>query len=161
MLYGLYIGIVLILVSVVYYATGNSFAKSAQYVSYLVMIAGVVFIQINYKKSLGGTMSYGQGLVIALLSMIVAGILAAIYTILLYKVIDPSLIDQMRAFTEEQMLKKGISEEQMEAAMAVASKFQKPVFMAVMSIVTYAFLGLIIGLIASIFTQKKPAEIVE
>jgi hypothetical protein len=51
--YGLYLGIAMILYFVIYYATGNTFAKSAQWVGYGVMIAGVIIAQLQYRKLLG------------------------------------------------------------------------------------------------------------
>ena len=40
--YGIYIGIASILVSVIYYATGNTFAKSSQWVAIAVMIIAII-----------------------------------------------------------------------------------------------------------------------
>ncbi len=159
MTYGLYFAIASILVSVVFYVTGNPFSKGAQFASYGVMIVGVVLIQLAYRKALGGSMTYGQGLVIALLSFLFASIIMAIYTILLYEVIDPGLKEQLRLFTEQKMVEQGkLSQEQIDAALTMTQKFQTPVFMAISSLFSYTFLGLIIGLITSIFIQKKPKE---
>ncbi len=154
--YGIYVGIVLILLSVVYYVTGNTFAKSAQWVSYALMLVGIIIAQFAYRKALGGTMTYGQALGIGVLTMLFASVLSSIYTFLLYEVIDPSLQEQMRLFTEEQIVKQGnVPEEQMDMAVEMASKFQKP---AVMGVLGGTFIGLIMSLITSIFTQKKPTE---
>ena len=156
---GIYLGIVMILISVVFYVTGNPFSKVAQWIGYAVMIAGIVLSQVSYKKTLGGTMTYGQALGIGVLTMAFASVLSSIYTFLLYQVIDPSLQEQLRLFTEEQIVKQGnVPEEQMDMAMNVATKFQTPVMMLVMGIFGGAFMGLIISLITSIFTQKKPKE---
>ena len=160
---GIYLGIAMILVSVVFYVMGNPFSKVAQWISYVLMIAGIVMAQVGYKKALGGTMTYGQALGIGILTMVFASVLSSIYTFLLYQVIDTSLQEQLRLYTEEQIMKKGtVSEEQMDMAVNMASKFQTPVMMMVMGIFGGTFMGLIISLITSIFTQKKPsAEIVE
>ena len=157
--YGLYLGIAMILVSVIYYATGNTFAKSAQWVSYVIMIAGVILAQLSYRKSLGGVMTYGQALGVGVLTMVFASVISGFYTYLLYGVIDPSLQDQLRLSIEEQMVKKGnVPEEQIDMAVEMAAKFQKPAIMFVMAIFLGAFVGLIISLITSIFTRKKPQE---
>lgn len=158
---GIYVGIALILLSVVYYVTGNTFAKSAQWVSYAVMLVGIVLAQLGYRKSLGGFMTYGQGLGIGVLTMLFASLLSGIYTILLYEVIDPSLKEQLRLFTEEQMLKRGLPEEQLNAAVDVATKMQSPVMMFVMSLFGGTLVGLIMSLITSIFIKKNPTEDIE
>jgi hypothetical protein len=156
---GIYLAIVSILVSVIFYVMGNPFSKVGQWLGYAVLIGGIIFAQLGYKKALGGTMTYGQALGVGLLTIVVAAILGSIYTYLLYAVIDPSLVDQLRLYTEEQMVKKGsVPEEQMEMALEMATKFQTPGMMMVMGILFGAFFGLIISLITSIFTQKKPQE---
>ena len=156
---GVYPGIALILVSVVFYVTGNTFAKPAQWVGYAVMVAGIVLAQIGYKKVLGGTMTYGQALGVGVITMLFASIISSIYTYLLFEVIDPSLQEQMRLFTEEQIIKQGnVPEEQMEVAVNMAAKFQTPIMMLVMGIFGGTFIGLIISLITSIFTKKNPTE---
>lgn len=104
MVSGIYLAIALILLSVVFYVTGNTFSKFAQYSSYPIMIAGVIWGQMNYKKDLGGVSTYGQAFTAGLLTMVFASIITSIYTYLLYTVIDPSLQEQMRIFTEEQMI---------------------------------------------------------
>ncbi|HDR51713.1 MAG TPA: DUF4199 domain-containing protein [Mariniphaga anaerophila] len=157
--YGLYLGIALILVSVAYYATGNTFSKSAQWVTYGVMIAGVIIAQLSYRKALGDEMNYGQALGLGVLTMVFASILTGFFTYLLYAVIDPSLQEQMRLQMEEQLVRQGnVPEEQIDMAVEMASKFQKPAIMFIMNIFGGAFIGLVISLITSIFTKKAPKE---
>jgi hypothetical protein len=156
---GIYLGILSILVSVIFYVIGKPFAKSSQWIGYIILIAGAVYGQINYKKALGGTMTYGQALGAGLLTIIFASVISSIYAYLLYGFIDPSLQEQLRLFTEEQMIKQGnVPEEQMEMAINMATKFQTPTMMLVMGTFGGAFIGLIISLITAIFTQKKPQE---
>ncbi len=156
MLSGVYLAIALILLSVIFYVTGNSFSKTAQYLTYPVFIAGVIWGQISYKKELGGIMTYGEALLAGLLTMVFASVISSIYTYLLYTIIDPSLQEQSRIFTEEQVMAQGnVPEEQMEMALKIAGKFQTPIMMFIMGIVGGAFIGLIISLITSIFIKKE------
>ncbi|HKL31945.1 MAG TPA: DUF4199 domain-containing protein [Tangfeifania sp.] len=157
--YGVYVGILLILLSVVYYVTGNTFAKSAQWVSYALMVVGIIWAQLGYRKAFGGTLTYGQAVGVGVLTMLFASILSSIYTYLLYDVIDPSLQEQMRLFTEEQIVSRGgMPEEQMDMAIEMATRFQKPWIMAIMGVLGGVFVGLIISLITAIFTKKNPSE---
>lgn len=154
--YGLYLGIALVLVSVAYYATGNSFAKSAQWVNYAIMIGGIIIAQQHYRKSLNNVMTYGQALGIGVLTLIFASVITSVYFYILHSVIDPSLQDHIKLMMEEKIVEQGLPEEQIDMAVAMASKFQTPGMMAVMNIFGSAFTGLIFSLITSIFTQKKP-----
>lgn len=154
-----YLAVALILLSVIFYVTGNTFSKTAQYLTYPIMIGGILWAQISYKKSLGGTLTYGQAVGVGVLTMTFAGVITGIYTYLLYQVIDPSLQEQMRLFTEEQIIKQGrVPEEQLEMAVNMATKFQTPLMMFIMAIVGGAFVGLIISLITAIFIKKNPTD---
>ena len=156
---GIYLAIALILVSVIFYVTGNPFSKVGQYLSYPIMIGGIILGQLAYKKALGGTLTYGQAVGAGVLTMVFASVISGIYTYLLYSVIDPSLQEQMRIFTEEQMVAQGnVPEAQMEVALSWAAKFQTPAMMFVMSVVGGAFIGTIISLITSIFVKKNPSD---
>jgi hypothetical protein len=156
---GVYLAIALILVSVIFYVTGSPFSKIGQYLSYPIMIGGIILGQLTYKKALGGTLTYGQAVGAGVLTMVFASVISGIYTYLLYAVIDPSLQEQMRIFTEEQIIKQGrVPEEQMEMAVNMASKFQTPPMMLVMAVVGGAFVGLVISLITAIFIKKNPSD---
>ncbi len=156
---GIYLAIVLILISVIFYVMGDPMSKVASYLTYPVLIAAVVYAQISYKKVLGGTMSYGQALGVGLLTVIFASVLSGIYTFVMHKYIDPSLQEQLRLMSEEQLVKQGrVPEEQMEMALNMAAKFQTPFMLLILGIFGGALGGLIISLITSIFTQKKPVD---
>ena len=158
---GIYIGIVLILVSVVLYVAGLTFETWAQYVTWPILILGAIYAQINYKKSLGGEMTYGQALGAGVLALIFASVLSSIYAYLLYTVIDPSLVDQIRIVTEQRLVEQGnIPEEQLDQFIEMSMRFQKPGIMAIMGIVGGALIGLVISLITAIFTKKNPSEVV-
>lgn len=157
--YGLYLGIALILVSVLYYATGNAFADSAQWLNYGVIIAGIIMVQLHYRKSLGEVMTYSQALGIGVLTMLFASVITGFFTYLLYAVIDPSLQEEFRRSIEEQVVQQGnVPEDQIDLAIDMATKLQKPSIMFVMNIFGGALTGLIVSLATSFFTRKKAEE---
>jgi len=156
---GIYLGIVLILVSVVLYVTGLMFATWAQYISYPILIAGAIWAQVAYKKALGGEMTYGQALGVGLLTIVFASVLSGIYSYVLFAVIDPGLQEQALLVAEQRLVEQGkLSQEQIDAALNMQSKFMKPPIMAVFALVGGAFIGLIISLITAIFTKKNPSD---
>jgi hypothetical protein len=154
-----YLAIALILLSVIFYVTGNTFSKAAQYLTYPIMIVGIIWAQISYKKNLGGTLTYGQAVGVGVLTMTFAGVITGLYTFLFYQVIDPSLQEQLRIFTEEQIVQQGrVPEEQLEMAVNMATKFQTSLMMFIMAIFGGAFAGLIVSLITAIFVKKNPSD---
>lgn len=156
---GLYLAIALILISVIFYVMGYTFSKTAQYLTYPVMIAGIVLAQISFKKAQNGVLTYGQAIGVGVLAMVFASVISGIYTVLLYTVIDPSLQEQLRIYTEQQIIQQGrVPEEQMEMAVNMATKFQSPPMLFAMGLVGGALIGLIVSLISGIFIKKNPSE---
>jgi heme/copper-type cytochrome/quinol oxidase subunit 4 len=156
--YGLYYAALSIVISVIAYMTGTITAQPLQWISTLIMIVAVVLIQLHYRKTLGGYISYGQSLGIAVLSLLMAAVPIAIYTWCLYTWIDPGLLEQIRLTTEEQLVGRGMSEEQISATMAFSSKFQTPAILAFSQFFNLPLTGVIIGLISSIFVKKQSPD---
>ena len=155
----IYLGIVSILLSVILYVTGNMFATWAAYLSYPIIIAGVVYGQITHKKALGGTLTYGQALGSGVVTLIYASLISGIFSYLLYKVIDPSLIEQMRNFLEQKLVQQGrVPEEQIDTMVNIFLKIYTPPISIITSIFGGAVGGLIVSLITGIFVKKNPSD---
>lgn len=157
--YGIYLGIVSILFSVVLYVLGYTFEKWVQYASYPITIGAIIWAQFAYRKSLGNEMTYGQALGIGIMTVVFASVLSAIYTYILFAFIDPSLQEQLRLVTEQRIVEQGnVPEEQLDTVVEMMTKFQKPWIMAVSVIFMSAIIGLIVSLITGIFTKKNPSD---
>jgi spore maturation protein SpmB len=158
MIYGLYIGIVLTLYSVILYVAGQSTNKSLGYASILIYAICIIIAQIHYRNNeLNGTISYGRAVGFTVATMLFSGIITALYTLIIFK-IDPGMIDQIKTVQEEAMLKQGLNEDQIEQAMSIASKMMTPGWISIMSILNGVIYGTIISLISSIFIKKQPNE---
>ncbi len=158
MIYGLYLGIAVVLYSVILYVAGQTQNKTLAFLSYIIFVAGIVMAQITYRnRELGGAISYGQAVGIGAAVMLFAGIISALYTIIIFS-IDPGLIDQIKILQEEALLKQGMSEEQIEATMAISSKMMSPGIMAISGTIGSVIIGTIISLITAIFVKKQPSE---
>ena len=55
-------------------------------------------------------------------------------------------------------MQKGMSEDQVEAAMSITSKMMTPGWMSIMGLFGSVFIGTIISLVSSIFVKKLPSE---
>lgn len=159
MVYGLYIGVILMLYSVILYVSGQTQNKTLGYLSFLLYGGSIVVAQIYYRnRELDGIITYSQALGFGVAIMLFSGIVTALYTIILYSFIDPSLIDQMKTMQEEAMMQKGMSEDQIEAAMSIASKMMTPAWMSIMGLIGSVLIGTIISLVSSTFVKKLPNE---
>lgn len=159
MIYGLYIGIFFTFFSVILYVTGQTQNKTLGYISFPLYALAIVLAQIHYRNTeLKGVISYGQAVGFAVAAMLFSGVISALYTLILYSFIDPGLVQQMKTLQEEALLQKGLSEDQIEAAMSMSSKMFTPGWMSIMGLVGSVIMGTIISLVSSIFIKKEPNE---
>jgi len=158
--WGVIMGIVLIIYSLLMFFLDLSLEQWVGWVSYVFMIGILILATINYRdKAMGGVLSYGQALGFGVVVILFASIINAIYFYVFVEYIDPEFINKMLAMGEEKMIEQGIPEEQIELGIEMQKKFMKPIVMSLISIPTTVFMGLIFSLITSIFLKKTQPEI--
>lgn len=154
--YGLFVGLMLILFSIVTRALGAGYGSNVQYISYILIIAGIVLATIFFRdKELEGYISYSGALGFGTLVTSFAGIIAAIYTYLLMTYIDPDIMNEMLLQTEEKLTEQGLTDEQIEQGMQMSKMFTNPALLSVISLFTYALMGFIFSLITAAFLKKE------
>ena len=153
---GLILGIALIIYSLLMYFLGLNLEKWVGYVSYLIIIAGLVYTTKQYRDDvLEGAITYGKALGYGTLVALFAGIISGVYSFIFYSYIDPEVINKILEMTEEQLVNKGMADEQIEQAINMQKKFMTPAMMSLMAVPGTAFIGFIISLFTSIFLKKE------
>lgn len=149
--YGLILAVISILYTLVLVALGaNPFIQDwKSYVHFVFIIAVVVMAHKYYKDNGDSYMSYGTGFGIAFVTVVVSMIIGMVFSIIYVKFIDTGAMDAMYEKIRSDMEAKG-----QEAQADVAIEWTKKLFW-VFYIVGSLFWGSIIGLIVTIFTQKK------
>jgi len=100
LIYGLIIGFVSIVVSVVLDLLGIKFESWANLLSIVISIGLIVYSQAAYKKEyMGGFASYGELMKMTLLMSLVSTILLTAYTAINITVIDPDALEKMYNMT--------------------------------------------------------------
>ncbi|SDY28589.1 DUF4199 domain-containing protein [Hymenobacter psychrophilus] len=158
--YGLIIGIVSIIVDLVLKASGLAFKFSVSVtVPLLVMVVGIVLAHKFFKRSNGGYMSYGQGLLIAIVLGSISALFTGIFNYVYINFIDTTYVDAMRTDMETWMASKNMPEEQIEMSLKDISqeKLGAP-FAIAKAIFGGAIGGLVLSLIVSAFTKSKRPE---
>lgn len=159
---GTLLGVVLVIFSLIMYFLDQTGNKYVSWLSVILMIAGIVYLQIQYRdKELKGNMSYGKAFGFAVLMVLVASVITSIFTYLLFSVIDPGLVDKLLAASEEQLTKRGMSGDQIEIAMKYTRKMMSPPLMAVFGLIGNMVWGTIISLITSAITKKETSPFAE
>ena len=158
---GLLTGFVLILISLVFYLLNDPTNQIASWISYSVIIAGIAYSTITWRKDgLGGYITYGQAVGIGSYTILFTAILSALYMFVFMQFIDPGVKDLFIAHAEEQLLTRtpDITDEQLDAAIAMTERMFNPVFLAISTFFTYALLGVLFSLITSAFLKKKDPD---
>jgi hypothetical protein len=159
MSYGLYMGLALILNSVIFYVMGSPFSTYSGYISYVILIAGIALAMRTYKESHSEAgVTYGRALGLGTLQTLFASVILAFFTFVLFKLVDKTLIDKLFAFTEEQLLRSGVSENQIDTMMTMSKKFTTPLTYSLGQIFTFTFVGFVFSLILAIFFKKQSTD---
>lgn len=149
--YGLILAAISIIYTLILVALGsNPFVQDwKSYIQFVFIVIAVVLAHKYYKDNGDSYMSYGTGFGIAFVTVIVSMIIGMIFTIVYVKFIDTNAMEAMYDKIRMDMEEKGQGEQA-----EVAIEWTKKLFW-VFYIVGSLFWGAIIGLIVTIFTQKK------
>ncbi|MDY0316042.1 MAG: DUF4199 domain-containing protein [Bacteroidales bacterium] len=149
----------MILMSVIAYAFEMSDAKWFGYLSFLIFIITIVFVQkyyrdnfydgyANYSKIFGGTF----------LMIIVASVIVFLYTFLFYKFVAPEQIVKMLEMAEINLYEQDkLTQAQIDTAInSMKTYVFTPIALSLSSVLTTVFQGVIVALVSSIFIKKNP-----
>ncbi len=157
---GLKFGLILAIVSIasmlIQFVAGTSpfsggWANSL--ISLALTVGVVVFAHKNFKENGDGYMTYGQGFGIAMITVLVSIVIGMIFSYVYLNMIDPTAFDAIWEKAEADMEAQGQSDEQIEMGLGWARKL-----FWVFYLIGGLFWGVVIGLIVTIFTQKKAPE---
>jgi hypothetical protein len=160
-------GVILALIGIVYslvmYFLDLSLNKSVGYIFILIQLAVLYFLIKSYRDNvLHGQITYGESVGAGVIICLYYSIIMAIFTYILYSVIDPGLLAKQLAQSEEVMrARANITEAQIEAGMKFTEKIMKPGIMAISSIFFGMIFSTIISLIVSIFIKKEGNPLID
>lgn len=169
--YGVYLGIISILISVVMWVTnimeslgiwGNMLIGVANLV--IVVILLTIFTVSYRNKYFGGLISYKNAFLFGILAVLVSVLLGVVYNIIFHKFIDPGYLERtmlmMQDKTMQMLQSRGLSEEQIEQSMR---RFEEQGIPTVAKTIRQSLIGGIIGgalmsLISAAIGKKKESE---
>ncbi|RAU81596.1 DUF4199 domain-containing protein [Pontibacter arcticus] len=155
--YGGIAGLIIIVYTLILLVVDLSSNQWLMSVGYLILIALIVLAMKAYKESNYGYMSYGQGLGIGTVVSAVAGLLGGIFMWIYTSFIDTAYMANMMEKQIMELENQGMSDEQIDAAMSMASSFQGPGMMVIGSLIGYIIVGFLLSLIISaIMKNSRP-----
>lgn len=123
----------------------------------IILVVGMVYAMREFKAENTGYMSYGQGLGIGTLIAAISGLLNSTFTMFYTQFIDTNLMKKALDTAREDMERRGMSDEQIDAGMQFSEKMMSPGILFVAGIFFSIFIGFIISLIvAAILRRNRP-----
>ncbi len=157
--YGLLVGIITVIYSLILMATGLEQKPVLGFVTFGIMIVGIVLAHKYFKLNNGGFMSYGQGLGIATIMGAVIGTLSSIFRYIYVNFVDAEYTQRTLEAARTKLETDGLSDERIEQTMAITAKMMPngPISI-VWGILATAFFGFLLALIISAFTKNNRPE---
>ncbi len=159
---GLIMGLIGIVYSLLMWFLNLSLNKAQGIVFVVVQLGVLYFLLKSYRDNfLHGQITYGQSVGAGVIILLYYSIIMAVFTYILYAIIDPGLVAKQLAMAEETMVNKGMPQAAIDAGMGIQAKIMKPAIMAPISIIGSMIWGVIISLIISIFIKKEGNPLID
>ncbi len=153
--FGVIAALIGILYSLVLQLTDNVGNFGLGLLSYVITIAILVIAINNYKKENNGFLSFKEGFSIGLIFIAVQSVLVSVYSYIYTKFIDTAFFENLKELQKVEMEKRGMSDEQIDNAMAMSEWAFNSEASAISSLLFNLFFGLIISLIVAAVMKKE------
>lgn len=155
---GVILSLILIVYGIAIYLTGQMGNKALSYIPYLILLGGIAGSGIIYANQMKGNVTFGNVFAHGFKTVAVIIVISAIYTALSIKVIFPEIADIAATETRKALEKQGnMSEEQIEQAVGMTSKFLMPFAIGAI-IIGYGIVGAIGAAIGAAAAKKNPVS---
>lgn len=154
--YGLYLGVVSIVLAVLQFmALGGSANTIIMGASVLISITAIVFAHNEFKRNNEGFMSYSEGLGIGVLVSVISGAMSGAFGVLYRTVIDKGFDQRIMDNTRRALEDAGTySEAEIIQILEMSQKFSTPVMSLLIGLVGSALIGLVMSLVISAITKN-------
>lgn len=161
--YGLMLGIVSIIISVIYYAMGLHYEQDwKRNVIGIAVSVIIIYLGIKKFKELNnGYLTLGQALKTGIGISVISGLISVIYTFLFMYVIEPEFVNNLAEITRQNMYETNpeLTEEQMDQAISVVKTMSSPGIFSAIILVFSLFFGFIISLILGLILKNNPENV--
>jgi len=153
---GLILSLVLIILNLALYFSGQAQNKSLSWLSLVLLVVGIIIACTSFAKDMDGNVTFGNVFAHGFKTTAATAAIMIVYSILALKVLFPEMVDQiMNQARTDMEAKHTMSEEQINQAMDFTKKFFM-VFAIGGIIFIYAVCGAIGALIGAGVAKKNP-----
>ena len=149
--YAIITALAMFIFSIILYITGMYLKSNVNLLTYIIMLAGLVFaVKDRRDKDLGGMISFGEGFKTGFLFCMITGVITVVFSLIMMNFIAPEMIGEIL---------KGLPDDQVEMAMEWTRKFTSPIWITIWSLVSTAFFGAILSLIVAAIFKKDHQQL--
>lgn len=160
--YGIYSALTIVILGwTAFFALRNASLSMQEVAGYLSMLLAMIFVFLgirHFRNNVnGGILTFGQGLKIGLLIILIPAVSFGLFDLLYTEVINPGWKDEYYSQYIEN-LRKSVAADKLDAAIRKAEKekamFENPVFQFLLMGGTVFIIGLIVTIISSLALRK-------
>lgn len=119
-----------------------------------VILIILILASKEFKSLNDGFMTFGEGLGMSMLVIMVSSLISNAFNQLYVNVIDTSIKGKITDMQEEMYVKQGLSQEQIDMAMEQVERFNNPSMQFLFSMLGSLFFGFLLALIISAIMKK-------
>lgn len=128
-------------------------------IALVITIAGIILAHRAFRRANGGLMTYGQGVLITLVAILVSAMMSALFNYVYVHYIDPNFVAQLKDDMTDFMERNNAPDSQIEQSVAKFDEMQPPLGKALFNGLKSGVIGgVVLGLIISAFTKRKPVD---
>lgn len=152
---GLYLGLFLVLYSLLAYLIGIDKEIWVGYSVYLIYFIAIIYVVLHTKKQNNGHLEFKIAFKVGFFTFLFAAVISTIYLIVHINWIDTHFIEGMQEVQRAKMIKDGIAPETADKAMEMAASFQKPAIFISMGLISQVIIGSILSLISALILKNE------
>jgi hypothetical protein len=131
-----------------------------QWVGLVILLVGIIMVvRERRNKDLGGFINFGQAFSVGFIFSMLSGVIGILGNLLMTQVIATDMMPEILKYTEQKMVDKGMSDDQIAIAMKYTEMFTTPLMQAIIGIVFTAIFGAILSLIIAAVFKKENANL--
>jgi hypothetical protein len=157
--WGIVSAVMIIIYTVALYISGLFKTPALSWIPFIFLLFGIVMSLREFKLMNTNFINFSEGLGLGTLMSAVCDIIASIFNYTYITFIDTTILQQMRELQIEQLEQQGLSSEQIEQAMEMASRFATPGLTLLFSMIVYVICGFIFSLVISAIIKNSKPEL--
>jgi drug/metabolite transporter (DMT)-like permease len=145
--------------SLVIYLTHMYLNSWIQWVGLVILFIGLIFVVRERRdKDLNGYITFGEAFSAGFVFCMILAVLGVLTNLLMTQVIATDMMPEILKNAEQQMIDRGMPDDQIQIAMKYTKMFTTPMAQVIIGILFTAFFGAIFSLIvAAIFRKNNPS----